>query len=56
MQDISSGKEAVRLLKAHDTFLTEIRLLVERDQESLRGDIDERMQLTQIVRCIDPDK
>lgn len=49
MQDLGSGKEAVRLLKAHDTFLTEIRLLVERDQESLRADVDEKMQLAQIV-------
>ena len=49
MQDISTGKEAVRLLKAHDTFLTEIRLLVERDEENLRGDVDEKMQLAQIV-------
>ena len=56
MQDISGGKEAVRLLKAHDTFLTEIRLLAERDQENLRGDIDEKMQLVQIVLTDNSDK
>lgn len=56
MQDMSGSKEAVRLLKAHDTFLTEVRLLVERDQENLRGDIDEKMQLVQIVLAAKPDK
>ena len=49
MQDSGLGKEAVKALKHHDNFLTELRLLVEKDQDNLRQDIDDKIQLTQIV-------
>lgn len=49
MQDIAASKEAVRLLKSHDTFLMELRLGMEKDQEQLRSDIDDKIQLSQII-------
>lgn len=49
MQDIAGSKEAVRLLKNHDTFLMELRLGMEKDQEQLRTDIDDKIQLSQII-------
>jgi len=55
MQDSGLGKEAVKALKHHDNFLTEMRLLVEKDQDSLRQDIDDKIQLAQIVRVTNKD-
>ena len=43
---VNIGKEAVRSLKTHDTFLSEIKLNLDKDQEGLRQDIQEKMQLT----------
>ena len=54
MQDLGLGKEAIRSLKSHDAFLTELKLLVEKDQDGLRQDIEDKIHLTQIVRHAQP--
>ena len=49
MQDIGQGKEAIRSLKSHDAFLTELKLLNEKEQDGIRQDIEDKIHLTQTV-------
>jgi hypothetical protein len=56
MQDISIGKDALKHLKAHDNFLTDLKLGVAFDQDVLKKEIDDKIVLTQIVRPSLPDK
>ena len=49
MQDTGATRDLMRTLKGHDMYLAEIRMHIEKDQDSLKLEIEDKMAVTQQV-------
>lgn len=45
IQSLAHGRDALRALKNHDNFLTQMRITAERDEQTLKEDIEQKLDL-----------
>ena len=45
VQSLSHGRGALKALKNHDNFLTQIRMFIERDDSMVKEDIEQKLNL-----------
>ena len=52
MQDIGPGSKLIKALKSHDLFLTEVRMQVEKEEDGIKLDIEDKMKMTNSVGLV----